>query len=295
MRPAGGIIAVFINGKTKLYGIIGNPVSHSLSPAMHNAAYAALTLNKIYLPFPVEDVQAALAGLKALDIQGVSVTIPHKKTVIPFLDRIDPVALSIGAVNTIDMRIENEEKVLCGSNTDWLGANRALSGKLELQGAAVILLGAGGSARAIGFGLKEAGAEGAFCSRTESTGKALASELGCIWYPLSEVAGLRGDALVNATSVGMAPHEGFSPVPEGVLKSFRVVMDIVYAPLQTKLLRDAEAAGCRTISGLEMLLYQGVAQFELWTDLAAPVEVMRKALLAGTGNQRAGARYQRTE
>jgi shikimate dehydrogenase len=275
-------MTALINGSTKLYGIIGNPVNHSLSPAMHNAAFSVLAENKIYLPFPVEDVQMALAGLKALNIQGVSVTIPHKETVIPFLDRIDPVALKIGAVNTIDIRFENGKKVLCGFNTDWLGANRALTGKMELQGAMVILLGAGGAARAIGFGLKEAGAGVVLCSRTESTGKALAAELSCTWFPLRDAENLRGDALVNATSVGMTPREGFSPVVAGKLSSYQVVMDIVYAPLQTRLLREAEAAGCRIISGLEMLLYQGVAQFELWTGLSAPVEVMRAALLAET-------------
>ena len=286
---------ISINGKTKLYGIMGNPVAHSLSPVMHNAAFAALAENRVYLPFPALNVESALAGLKALDIQGVSVTIPHKEAVIPYLDRIDPVALSIGAVNTIDIRTEGGEKVLCGSNTDWLGANRALAGKMELPGARVVVLGAGGSARAIGFGLKEAGAEVILCSRTESKGMALASELGCPWFPIADVARLRGDALVNATSVGMAPGEDASPVPAAILKSFQVVMDIVYAPLQTRLLREAQQAGCRTVSGLEMLLYQGVAQFELWTGRAAPVEVMRTALLTGTGYRKSEDRRQRTE
>ena len=275
-----------INGKTKIYGIIGNPVSQSLSPAMHNAAFAALGENRVYLPFPVEDVGAALAGLKALGLYGASVTIPHKETVIPCLDRIDPVARSIGAVNTLEVRAEGGEKILCGSNTDWLGANRALAGEMELKGSQVVLLGAGGSARAIGFGLREAGADCLLCSRTESKGKALASELACPWFPLAEITRLQGDALINATSVGMSPRLNASPVPAGILKSFRVVMDIVYAPLQTRLLREAAQAGCRTVSGLEMLLYQGVAQFELWTGLAAPVEVMRAALL--------GARIQKT-
>jgi shikimate dehydrogenase len=195
-----------INGTTKLYGIIGNPVGHSLSPAMHNAAFAALGENRVYLPFPVQDVQAALTGMKALGIQGASVTIPHKETVIPCLDRIDPVALSIGAVNTIDVRREGQETVLCGSNTDWLGANRALAEKMELPGSLVILLGAGGSARAIGFGLKEAGADVILCSRTELKGRALASELACPWFPLAEVTQLQGDAIINATSVGMSPR-----------------------------------------------------------------------------------------
>jgi len=274
-----------INGTTKIYGIIGNPVSHSLSPAMHNAAFAALGENRIYLPFPVEDVQAALAGLKALGICGASVTIPHKETVIPYLDRIDPVARAIGAVNTIEVRMEDQEPVLCGSNTDWLGANRALAEKMELKGALVILLGAGGSARAIGFGLKEAGAGIILCSRTESKGRALASELACPWFSLSEITQLRGDAIINATSVGMSPRQEASAVPSKILSSFRVVMDIVYAPLQTRLLREAEEAGCRTVSGLEMLLYQGVAQFELWTGMAAPVEVMRASLLGARGQK----------
>ncbi|MDR3630107.1 MAG: shikimate dehydrogenase [Desulfocapsaceae bacterium] len=272
-----------VDGKTKIYGIIGNPVSHSLSPAMHNAAFAALAENRIYLPFPVEDVQAALAGLKALHICGVSVTIPHKETVIPSLDRIDPVALKIGAVNTIDIRTEEGARILCGSNTDWLGANRALESQIGLSQARVVLLGAGGSARAIGFGLREAGAGLVLCSRSEPKGRALAAELGCPWFPLSGLASLEGDVLVNATSVGMSPRLDASPVPAAILPAYQVVMDIVYAPLQTTLLREAEQAGCRTINGLEMLLYQGVAQFELWTGLSAPVEVMRRALLKCTG------------
>ncbi len=275
-------MAITINGKTKLYGIIGDPVSHSLSPAMHNAAFAALGENRVYLPFPVQNVEEALTGLKALDIQGVSVTIPHKQAVIPFLDRIDPVAEKIGAVNTIAVCEEQGSKLLCGSNTDWLGANRALAVRMELRGARIVLLGAGGSARAIGFGLKEAGAEVVFCNRTEAKGRRLAEEIGCPWYPMNELAALKGSALVNATSVGMAPRDDMSLVPADALKNYQVVMDIVYAPLRTKLLQEAEAAGCRTVNGLEMLLFQGVAQFELWTGLEAPVEVMREAL-AGIG------------
>lgn len=268
-------MAIAIDGKTKLYGIIGNPVSHSLSPAMHNAAFAALGENRVYLPFPVQDVEGALTGLKALDIQGVSVTIPHKQAVIPFLDRIDHVAAKIGAVNTITVSEERGRKLLCGSNTDWLGANRALAVKMELRGARIVLLGAGGSARAIGFGFKEAGAEVVFCNRTEAKGRKLADEIGCSWYPLNELPELEGSALVNATSVGMAPRDDMSLVPADALKNYQVVMDIVYAPLRTKLLKEAKASSCRTVSGLEMLLFQGVAQFELWTGLKAPVEVMR--------------------
>lgn len=273
-----------IDGKTKLYGIIGNPVMHSLSPAMHNSAFAALGENRVYLPFPVEDVEAALNGLRGLGICGVSVTIPHKEAVIAFLDNIDPVASRIGAVNTVVVTGEGEDRKLFGSNTDWLGANRALAEKINLAGSRVAILGAGGSARAIGFGLIEAGAVIEIHSRTESKGRALAQVLDCPWISLRETGSINGEVLVNATSVGMMPDNQLSPVAGRPLGNFKVVMDIVYSPLETVLLREAVAAGCSCVNGLEMLLYQGVAQFELWTGMAAPVDVMRMALRQATGN-----------
>jgi shikimate dehydrogenase len=265
-----------INGSTELYGIIGRPVVHSLSPAMHNAAFAALELNKVYLPFEVADVPGAMVGLRALGIRGASVTIPHKQAVIPHLDEVEPVAARIGAVNTLVL----EHGRLKGYNTDWLGANRALTEKIELAGRKVLLLGAGGSARAIGFGLREAGADLLLASRTPEKGQALALELGCQWYPLAAADSLAATALVNATSVGMAPQSEQSPMPRHALAGFEVVMDIVYAPLATKLLREAAAAGCQVVDGLAMLLYQGAAQFELWTGRPAPLEVMRAVLVA---------------
>lgn len=277
-------MAMTINGQTTLYGIIGNPVSHSLSPAMHNAAFAELGENRVYLPFPLQDLEAGIVGLKALGVKGVSVTIPYKEAVIPLLDEIEDVAGQIGAVNTIDILDVGGKKRLYGSNTDWLGANRALSEKMSLQGAQVVLLGAGGSARAIGFGVQQQGAQLVLCSRTESRGRALAADLGCLWHPLDDAESLHGDVLVNATSVGMQPDIQVSPVSNDILPRFQVVMDIVYAPLTTRLLREAKAAGCQVINGLEMLLYQGVAQFELWTGKTAPVELMRQKLYQGTGN-----------
>ena len=273
-----------INGKTAVYGILGDPVSHSLSPAMHNAAFESLGENRIYLPFRVTDIATAVQGLKALDIRGLSVTIPHKETVIPFLDTIDPVALKIGAVNTIEVISSGNRKILRGSNSDWVGANKALSKHIDLAGQSAIVLGAGGSARAIAFGLLEAGARVLLCSRTASRGKKLATELGCDWEPLTRLDQLGGTILINATSVGMRPDEGNSLVRKDDLVRYKVVMDIVYAPLETRLLREARSAGCRVVQGLDMLLYQGVAQFELWTGLTAPVEVMHKALLLETGN-----------
>ena len=264
-----------INGKTVLHGIIGNPVSHSLSPVMHNAAFAATGINGAYLPFPAPDVELAVAGIRGLGVHGVSVTIPHKEQVIPFLDSIDPVAEKIGAVNTI----VRDGETLAGLNTDWLGATGALETKISLQGRTVVILGAGGSARAIGFGLQEKGAHFLLASRTESRGRALAQTLECQWISLEDTEKMEGDILVNATSVGMVPEVENSPVPDFVVPRFQVVMDIVYAPMQTRLLETAEKSGCQSINGIEMLLYQGVAQFEMWTGEKAPVDVMRTALL----------------
>ena len=268
-----------INGATELYGIMGNPVAHSLSPAMHNGAFAALGLNKAYLPFVVQDVAQAMTGLRALGIRGASVTIPHKEAVIPYLDTIDPVAEKIGAVNTLLI----DHNAIHGVNTDWLGANRALSEKISLKGASVLLLGAGGSARAIGFGLLEAGASLTIASRTQEKGLALARLLDCTWLPLAEATTAKGDVLVNATSMGMGDQRELLPIAKEALANFQVVMDIVYAPLATRLLQAAELAGCQTINGLAMLLYQGAAQFELWTGQPAPVEVMRQSLLTSLG------------
>lgn len=264
-----------INGKTKLYGILGNPVSHSLSPLMHNAAFATIEADAAYLPFPSPDIETAITGIRALGIQGASVTIPHKEQVMQLLDTIDPVAQKIGAVNTVVRKGET----LSGFNTDWEGATRALEEKISLRNRKVVILGAGGSARAIGFGMQERGADFVLASRTEARGKALADVLSCPWISLNESEELKGDILINATSVGMQPNVDNSPVPATILYQFKVVMDIVYAPLKTRLLQEAEEAGCEIINGLEMLLYQGVAQFEMWTGKSAPVDIMRNALL----------------
>jgi shikimate dehydrogenase len=255
---------------------MGNPVAHSLSPTMHNAAYAKLGLNNVYIPFPVSDVQQAMDGFRALGVRGVSVTIPHKQAVIPFLDSIDPVARKIGAVNTL--LIDNGH--IKGINTDWLGANRALKELIDLHGKSIVILGAGGSAKAIGFGLLEEGAQISIASRTPEKGQDLAAKLNCRWYPLAEASNLTGDGLINATSVGMHPNHQQSPLPQESLKNFHAVMDIVYAPQETKLLSQAALQGCKTVNGLAMLLYQGAAQFEIWTGQNAPVELMRKTLIA---------------
>ena len=266
-----------IDGKTRLYGIMGNPVSHSLSPAMHNAAFGHVDSNSVYVAFEVAvtDAARALDGYRSLGIRGVSVTIPFKQAVMPYLDSIDPVAEKIGAVNTL---VLNERQHIHGYNTDWVGAMQALESVTDLPGKKVLVIGAGGSARAVGFGLREKGARIVLANRTQAKGQALARELDGECYPLSEIDKVHADALINTTSVGMTPNVADSPVAAALLSDIPAVMDIVYAPTETRLLREAKQAGCRTVDGRYMLLYQGVAQFELWTGGKAPVDVMRTAL-----------------
>jgi shikimate dehydrogenase len=265
-----------VDGTTKLYGIMGKPVSHSLSPAMHNAAFQAQDLNKVYVAFEVTDVARALDGFRALGVGGVSVTIPHKQAVIPHLDAIDPVAQKIGAVNTLLI----EDSHIRGYNTDWIGANQALEMIVDLPASRVLILGAGGAARAIGFGLQEKGATVILANRTVARGQALARDLNCKFYPLEDIKDMKVDALVNATSVGMTPNADATPVAKAFLKNVPSIMDIVYSPRETRLLREAKQVGCKTVNGTHMLLFQGVAQFELWTGRKAPVDVMREKLFS---------------
>jgi shikimate dehydrogenase len=265
------------DAKTRLCGIIGNPVEHSLSPAMHNAAYEQLGLNFAYLAFRVTDVEGAIRAVRALDIRGLSVTVPHKVAVIPFLDEIDPVAKSIGAVNTV----VNDGGRLKGYNTDWTGFVRSLEAHVPAAGRRVALLGAGGAARAIAFGLKAKGATLTILNRAEELALArdLAAEIGCPFGDLSKLDAVgAADIVVNATSVGMAPLQEKVPVDPSALRREQVVVDIVYNPMETRFLREAAARGCRTVPGYEMLLLQGVTQFELWTGTAAPVDLMRSVL-----------------
>ena len=268
-----------IDGKTELYGIIGNPVRHSLSPAMHNAGFATMGMNWVYVPMEVTDIKKGMIGLQALGFKGVSVTVPHKAAVIQYLDEIDPVAEMIGAVNTLLFRKNSKGKtVVRGFNTDWLGANTALAEMIKLQGSRVLVIGAGGAAKAVGFGLVQAGSKVIIANRTAETGEKLAQWLGCDFLPLDGVGDLTADVLINTTSVGMEPDNDAIVVPPVSLQQFSVVMDIVYAPLQTRLLQEAKAAGCETIDGLSMLLYQGAAQFKIWTGGTPPQLIMRSAL-----------------
>ena len=255
-----------INAETQLYGIVGNPVRKSLSPVIHNGAFRRMGINAAYLAFEVDDIEDVLYGIKGLGIQGVSVTLPFKTRVLPFLDELDALAEKIGAVNTI----VNKRGRLIGHNTDHLGALKALEAKVDIRGRKVILLGAGGAARAIAYGLKKRECQVTIFNRSPQKAATLAQELGYLHHPLSvlfEIMGdrLDADVLINATSVGMVPHEAENPFPKWLLKKGMIVMDIVYRPLRTQLLQDAEDQGCETIDGLQMLAYQGAAQLEIWT------------------------------
>lgn len=250
-----------INAHTELYGIIGNPVRHSLSPVIHNQAFRRMGLNAVYLAFEVKSLEEAVVGIRELGIRGLSVTLPFKTEILPYLDNIEDVASKIKAVNTLILEGEN----LIGYNTDYCGALEALEEKVDLKGKRVILLGAGGAARAIGFGLKEKGCQVALFNRSRIRAEVLARELECVHHSLSSFKEMDGDVLVNATSVGMYPFDTMSPVPKKILREGMVVMDIVYRPLKTKLLQEAKVKGCLTIDGLEMLARQGAAQLEIWT------------------------------
>ena len=272
------------NAKTILCGIIGKPVDHSMSPAIHNAAFEELGLNYGYLAFNVDDVEGAIRGMRALNIRGFSVTMPHKVEVMQYLDDIDPVAKLIGAANTL----VNTDGTLKGYNTDWVGFTRSLEAVTPIQEKKVVILGAGGAARALAFGIKEKGGNLTILNRAEEIGMAesLATEIGCAWGPLTQLESIReADIVVNATLLGMPPHDEKTVVDAAHLRAEQVVYDVVYNPMETRLLREAKAKGCRVAPGYEMLLLQGVAQFELWTGQTAPVELMRTILKERLGGK----------
>jgi shikimate dehydrogenase len=265
-----------IDGTTKVYGIFGRPVAHSLSPAMHNAAFAALGLNAVYVPFAVPNLAQAVQGLRGLNLGGVGVTIPFKEEILPLLDEIDAQARTIGAVNTV----VNREGHLWGTNTDWYGAVAALQEGVNLAGERVLVLGAGGAGRAIVYAVRQAGGEVTVADKDEARARTLAQEFGAACVPLARAAQEPAAVLINATPVGMAPRAEAIPLEPEALSHFSVVMDIVYNPLRTRLLGEAAARGCRCLDGLQMLVHQGARQFELFTGHPAPVEIMRQAALA---------------
>lgn len=268
----------------KLFMLIGHPVKGSPSPAMHNAAFSHLGLDHVYVgvDVPPAGLQDAIAGIRALGIAGANVTIPHKTAVVPLLDELHETASLAGAVNTI----KNSRGRLIGYNTDGAGALRALETRTRVGGKNVLLLGAGGAARAIAFSIADAGAEITIANRTAARARSLAREIReklgrdvrCATLRESELsaAARESDIIINATSVGMYPRSGSTLLTSDMIPGGAVVFDIVYKPLETKLLKEAKKAGATTIRGVEMLVHQGALSFEIWTGKKAPVELMRK-------------------
>ena len=277
-----------ISGKTRVCAIIGDPVEHSLSPVMHNAAFKELGLNLVYVAFTVtrNELKDAISGARSLGMQGLNVTMPHKNAVMSYLDETDSTAKAIGAVNTI----LNEQGKLIGYNTDGNGALRALKENgISAKEKKMLILGAGGAAKAIAFQAAQDVEEVVILNRTSEKAEKLA-ELLCKKFGKRVNGGALSaevlkkelkttDILVNATSVGMHPDVNRSPVPSDLLRRDLCVMDIIYNPLETKLVTDAKAVGAKVVLGLEMLLYQGAVAFEIWTNCPAPVEVMKEAAL----------------
>jgi len=260
-----------------VYGLVGNPVGHSLSPPMHEAAYERLGLDARYVTFEPDpaDLADAMRGAEALGVAGLNVTIPFKRDVLDLVDP-DPLAERIGAINTVDFGSSPPR----GYNTDAAGVRRAFEHHdVELAGADAVVVGAGGAGRAVAFALSDAGASVHVANRTVERAESLAAEL-----PDATAGGLDSiaetvpdaDVLVNATSVGMESDE--TPVPAEYLHDGLAVLDAVYSPLETHLLRDARAAGATTVDGAWMLLFQGVVAFERWTGRDAPVDAMNDAL-----------------
>lgn len=247
-----------------------------LGVAMHNAAYKAMGLPFTYVAFGIENTREAVLAMRYLGIRGLGVSMPHKIEIMQYLDALDEIAAKIGAVNTV----VNDGGRLTGYNTDWIGAMRALEEKIDIAGKRSVVVGAGGAARAIVYGLVSKQSQVTVYNRTIRKGEKLAEDFGVRFGGgLAELSSIKDyDILVNATSVGFnAPEE--SVIPSSLLREGKVVLDVVFIPPRTKLIQDAESRGCIAISGIRMLVHQAVYQFELYTAKQAPFEVMEKALL----------------
>jgi len=279
-----------ISGRTKVCALIGYPVDHSLSPIIQNASFRHLGLDYVYVAFNVqpEELKGAILGVKSLGIYGLNVTMPHKISIIQYLDELDVDAKRAGSVNTI----LNLNGKLIGYTTDGIGALNALKyAGVDPSGKKIVILGAGGASRSISFALAKWACEIVVLNRTLEKAMMLVND---VKRALGAETNIRAsqfndenlrmeienaDILINATSIGMKPKEAETPVKREFLRRDLVVFDIVYDPLETKLLREAKIIGAKTIDGLSMLIHQGAVSFEIWTGFKAPIEVMRKAAL----------------
>lgn len=268
--------------QNKLYAVIGNPVTHSLSPLMMNAVFTSQRIAAVYLAFQVDALERELPVFAAMGFAGLSVTLPHKETAYRLAQDLDETARAIGAVNTLRWTGELWE----GCNTDWLGANRALQQVTSLSGKRVAVIGAGGVARAVVYGLQRAGAQTTIFNRSLDRGQMLAQTFACDFLPLPELhragCGREFDIVIQCTSVGMQGKTSGEIVPAAFFQPQMVVLDTVYRPLATPFLQHAQRAGCTVVNGLEMLLYQGAAQLEWWLRhsfrAAEGVSMMRNTL-----------------
>ena len=261
--------------QTQIFGVVGDPIGHSLSPLLHNSGFIARKTDAVYLPFLARSLSDFLHAVRELSIRGFSVTLPHKQEMLQHLRDCDPLAEKIGAVNTVRVR---RDGTLYGCNTDYVGVLRSLEKKIELRGSRVLIFGAGGSARAAAFALAHAGAGVAICARRERAARELARAVGGEVVPRRVLRTAFFDAVLNATPVGMYPSEAISPLEPCELHC-RIVMDLIYRPQRTALLKLAARQGITTVSGVEMFLAQGIAQWEIWTKKRAPEAVMRRAVL----------------
>jgi shikimate dehydrogenase len=276
-----------ITGKTNVVGIIGNPVEHSLSPLMHNAAFEQLDLDYIYVPFLVAEnaLKNAINGAKSLNIKGLNVTIPHKTEIIKYLDSLDKAAELIGAVNTVKF----DENGTIGFNTDGIGAVKSIEEVSSVKNKKVIILGAGGAARAVAFQILIEGAGSLIIANRTSKNalnlqKDLRDKLNADVKTVDfgekvENELLDADILINTTPIGMYPNIDQEPlVKAGMMHKNLVVNDLVYNPLKTCLLKECEKANAEAISGIKMLIYQGMESFKIWTGIYPPLEIFENAL-----------------
>lgn len=282
-----------IGPKTRLFGVIGDPIAHSLSPAIHNAAYRQMGIDALYVSFRVpaeSDAAEFIRRYTEMGFEGLSVTLPHKLAALRAADEVDTVAARIGAANTITLKEQGGARRLHAHNTDADAAvgelAAAFGGMNMLAEKTVLVLGAGGAARAVAWGLvARARSRVVITNRSEEKGRQLAAELGAEFCPPDSLDELAFDAAVNATPQGMHPKVEATPLDAELIRPGTVVFDTIYNPLETRLLREAKERGAKTVDGLGMFVAQGARQVELWTGREAPREVMRRAALEKLGHK----------
>lgn len=266
-----------VSASTKLYCVLGNPVTHSKSPLVHNISFTANKIDAVYLAFEPLDIALAIQSIKTFGIKGASITIPFKQTILPYLDWVEPMSREIGAVNTV----VNQEGRLLGYNTDSKAAIDPLI-PYGIQDKKVCIIGAGGAARAMAHGIADKKGQLIIINRSREKGAALAAGYNAQFIPfdkIDNIAEIAPDVVINTTSLGMHPHEEALAFPAQYLTPGMIVMDLVYTPLETRLLSVAREKGCITIDGLSMFIAQAAAQFELWTHVKPDTNHMRHAVL----------------